>query len=572
MAKIKFENGMIVNFSGNPTPEDVEEVAKKLGISARTTRASAPTRSQMTAGQRVAGAVPFVGEAVGQTVRQIGGGILGGAKRTGSTLSGLASIGQRGLESTIGAGLRKFGIGPEPTKKTAGEIARERFFTPEGSAQKGGFGAMGLAEFLLPSTKVAKFEKGLRLPQKALIEAGTFGGITAAQTGEIGEEAKSAAFLGGALPVAGAIVKNLPYTQAASLLTNVNKDVLKRVYKNPQKTEVAEQIIKENPSNPFLPLAEKVSSSIARVKENAKTNWEEASNVFREKYGEATFNFADKIPKLKSPLEEFGLTLKQGREAGKLTSEFLVKPKGKITAFEQNEIKNIQKIVDDLRNADGFTVDDIFAFREKFDTLYNAVKLNLDGSPKKYHALITNLQKDSDKFISKVLPDELKAADKMYQQYYNLYKDVGSKIAGPKGEVKKGAESFLSTITNKNKGEIRKLAGKYKNEIGDIVDDVQSVADAKKISEFFATTGSRTQDIIRSFLISGVRSGLGAGAGFLTGGPVGAGIVGSLTSPKIVGGITKGLGKIRQVAPKEKPAVGTGLRGAISERIFGGKK
>ena len=495
---------------------------------------------------------------------------VGGAKGIGSTASGLSSLGQRGLESTIGAGLRKFGIGPEPPKRTAGEIAKEKFFTPEGSAQKGAFAAEQLAEFLVPSTKVAKVEKGLRLPTRAGIEAGTFGGITAAQTGEVGKEAGLATLFGGALPVAGAIVKNLPYTQAASLLTNVNKDVLKRIYKNPQKTEFAEQIIKENPSNPFLPLAEKVSGSIAKVKENARTSWEEASNVFREKYGEATFNFADKVPKLKNTLNEFGVTLKQTKDKGKFTGQFLVKPRGEITAFTTKEIKNIQTVVDDLRRSKGLTVDDIFAFREKFDTLYNAVKLNLDGSPKKYHALITNLQKDSDKFISKVLPDELKTADKMYQQYYNLYKDVGSKIAGPKGEVKKGAESFLSTITNKNKGEIRKLAGKYKNEIGDIVDDVQSVADAKKISEFFATTGSRTQDIIRSFLISGVRSGLGAGAGFITGGPVGAGIVGSLTSPKIVGGITKGLGKIRQVAPKEKPAVGTGLRGAISERLFGG--
>lgn len=32
MAKIKFENGVVVNFDGNPTPQDVEEVANKLGL------------------------------------------------------------------------------------------------------------------------------------------------------------------------------------------------------------------------------------------------------------------------------------------------------------------------------------------------------------------------------------------------------------------------------------------------------------------------------------------------------------------------------------------------------------
>jgi hypothetical protein len=32
MAKIKFENGTVVNFNGNPTPKDVEEVASRLGL------------------------------------------------------------------------------------------------------------------------------------------------------------------------------------------------------------------------------------------------------------------------------------------------------------------------------------------------------------------------------------------------------------------------------------------------------------------------------------------------------------------------------------------------------------
>src|SRR3990167_493978 len=32
MAKIRFENGTVVNFDGDPTPEDVEEVAQKLNL------------------------------------------------------------------------------------------------------------------------------------------------------------------------------------------------------------------------------------------------------------------------------------------------------------------------------------------------------------------------------------------------------------------------------------------------------------------------------------------------------------------------------------------------------------
>jgi hypothetical protein len=32
MAKIKFSTGQVVNFSGQPTQADIEEVANKLGI------------------------------------------------------------------------------------------------------------------------------------------------------------------------------------------------------------------------------------------------------------------------------------------------------------------------------------------------------------------------------------------------------------------------------------------------------------------------------------------------------------------------------------------------------------
>jgi hypothetical protein len=31
MAKIRFSNGTVVNFNGNPTPQDVEEVAAQMG-------------------------------------------------------------------------------------------------------------------------------------------------------------------------------------------------------------------------------------------------------------------------------------------------------------------------------------------------------------------------------------------------------------------------------------------------------------------------------------------------------------------------------------------------------------
>jgi hypothetical protein len=168
-------------------------------------RGKAPTREpvpSMTAGERLRGAPSFAGDVLGQTVRGIGGGIIGGMKGIGSTLSGMSTLGQKGLEKTIGAGLRY-----EAPRRTAGEIAKERFFTPKGEAQKGGFMAEQLAEWMVPSSKIAKVEKGMRLPGRMATEAGVFGGISAAQRGKVDEETGLAMALGAAFPVLGAGIK-----------------------------------------------------------------------------------------------------------------------------------------------------------------------------------------------------------------------------------------------------------------------------------------------------------------------------------------------------------------------------
>lgn len=53
MAKIKFEDGTVVNFDGNPTPQDVEEVANKLGLQ-KSTETPAPTAVKSSFGQNAA--------------------------------------------------------------------------------------------------------------------------------------------------------------------------------------------------------------------------------------------------------------------------------------------------------------------------------------------------------------------------------------------------------------------------------------------------------------------------------------------------------------------------------------
>lgn len=160
-----------------------------------------------TFGERLREAPSTMMPALGEAARGLKESWTGGLKGVGSTLSGMSSLGQRGLEKTVGAGLRKFGIGDEAPRQTAGEIAKERFFTPKGQFQKGAFAAEQLGEFVAPSGAMAKLTKGKGLIRRTLAESGYFGGVSAAQEGEIGEKAKTDAIIGAMFPLGGSVYK-----------------------------------------------------------------------------------------------------------------------------------------------------------------------------------------------------------------------------------------------------------------------------------------------------------------------------------------------------------------------------
>lgn len=69
MAQIRFENGAVVDFQGNPTPQDVEEVASKMGLRPATPK---PKTSPLQKVTSVANAV-FPGKQIGQAIGTLGG-------------------------------------------------------------------------------------------------------------------------------------------------------------------------------------------------------------------------------------------------------------------------------------------------------------------------------------------------------------------------------------------------------------------------------------------------------------------------------------------------------------------
>lgn len=190
MAIIQFENGTSVEFDGEPTPQDVEEVSQRLQ-----TFDSSPTApfnvSAPTTPEQYTLPVPIPEQL-----------FKGAAKGAGSTLFGIAKLGEKAVNYFGG----DIDLGEKP-----------EFLQPKTTAEKIGYGAEQIAEFLIPSSKIAKAQefatagiKGAgilsklgRTGLKAGIEAAASGGVAAAQAGEFGENAKTAAIVGGVFSLFG---------------------------------------------------------------------------------------------------------------------------------------------------------------------------------------------------------------------------------------------------------------------------------------------------------------------------------------------------------------------------------
>ena len=133
----------------------------------------------------------------------------GAGKGVISSATGMSSLGERALRGATKALLpksleSKFGVEGKLEKTSAEQLVPEQLRKPEGTAQKIGFGAVKIAEFLIPSSKIAKIEKGRKLITRMGIEATTLGGQTAIQKGKIDENAKTSAIIGAMFPFVGA--------------------------------------------------------------------------------------------------------------------------------------------------------------------------------------------------------------------------------------------------------------------------------------------------------------------------------------------------------------------------------
>lgn len=343
-------------------------------------------------------------------------------------------------------------------------------------------------------------------------------------------------------------------------LTGVENTKLKKWFdlakNSPEKIKEVKEIVEINPQEPFKGLGQKIVSKFNELKSQAQESWKTATDVFKKQSPDTTFDLSYKVPELKQPLEQFGLTLKQLRDkTGKLTRSFNVSPKGNITGFSDQEVGLIQGIVNDLKDAKNYSVDDLLALEDKFDSAYNSIKYGVDFKPKKYHALVMELKDEVSKFIDGVLPEELKNARSLYRDYYDAYKKIGNKVMDASGELKPGAETFLSNIMNLNKGVERQKVVEVGSKLGiDILDSADNLKTAKELSASIPnSTRNRTADVIRGIIGSKTFGGA-AGAGAFINPSVGipALILNIMSSPKVYSGLIEIIAGVSKKLPVEE--------------------
>lgn len=142
---------------------------------------------------------------------------IGALKGAASTAQGISSLGQKYLTNPIN---RALGVEERDISLP------DSVMKPEGTAQKVGFGAEQIAEFLVPSSKVAKLEKGLGLAGRATTEAAVAGTQRSLQQGEVNKDSALTAIVGGMFPVAGAGL-----SKAKGLLKPVGQKIQQTVIK-----------------------------------------------------------------------------------------------------------------------------------------------------------------------------------------------------------------------------------------------------------------------------------------------------------------------------------------------------
>lgn len=440
MAKIRFENGVVVNFNGNPTPQDIEEVAQKLGISKkkssfgqdikesfklRTDKLSESYLRQQQGKQSV-------GESILQTVGQ-GAGLIGDVAFSG--VSRLASaITPDAIEKPAVEASKKLITKAVSTPLVSGAVSKYQKFAEEQPRAAANIGAVGNIASMIPVGKAGSV-------------AGKVVGKTALNTAKIVGKA------GEQVATKGANLSKFGISQASGL----NRETIEQIIKNPQMftKEVVGDMTRENIGK--------------QIKTGITNRINQLQSVGKEYEPLRKLNKVINVPAetYTDAINKYGLKL----SGGKLIATAESKP------FLSGELKQIEDFISQYASTK-HTPNSALNAREALSSL---AKFDTGKSNN-----LTSLAKDLRVNLNKIIQDDkvgipgIKSIDDYYSKEIKLLKDIRKDyfIKGTT-DFKDNALSKIANLTKEGRQSVLKRLKEIDPNIDFKVNILRAVEDIK---------------------------------------------------------------------------------------------
>lgn len=370
----------------------------------------------------------------------------------GSTIKGVGTLVQKGLDATVNKGLpqdQRVGSDLYRPETELGKKADE-VLKPTNTAMEVGKGLEQIAEYAIPGSAVTKATKGLGFVGKTGLRALTSGGVATAQSGDVGSESAIAAGTEVALPVAGKILKpavNLTKRLVKSLasgLSGVSSDAIEAIVDNPQTAkEIAKKIDAEGQREILTKNAETIIGGISQIKKDTRAAYRQAISELKAEDIEPK-KFRDSV---QAVLDRYGVSSKNGERT-----------LSNVEFSDEVNIKKASRIIDKLSK----TELDGLSLRNLSDEIDNAkYKTATTDERLSFNAFISDLSKGVKSAINESTP-KLSEANKAYSTNLQLAEAV---------------EGILGKVKFKSLDEVRRVSEKLETLFSkkgispDIVDD-----------------------------------------------------------------------------------------------------
>lgn len=462
MPKIKFENGVTVNVEGNPTPQDIEEIASNVGVSKPVETPGGVvgalksgwsglkeslnkrvdnTGKAMNADQNVASKTLQV---AGQGLGTIGD-VIGNA--IGATASALTpDEAEMKIKKAVGTGVQKV-METDTAKKAVGKYTEFKEENPESAGNLEAI--VNIADALLNATGVGAGAKGVKIAGQGALKAGAKGVEELATAG-----AKATSFSNKVSEITSRVGAQAKEKFADTKIGEKISDMVAPLDNNTRKT--------------IDPLASVPEEKIPGISKEVIGKAKEATSGKLEYYLNKARR-ATQNPSLPTPLEFAGKKAEESLDAiGKKIAKNGALKRAETEAFKDKVISGVgeirTKLMDSLGEIAGVELDDAGEFIAKAGrTLAISDKADLQ-LVKNINSKLASLG-DSPSF--KQVDDAVDyLQDLLYKKKANLAQPINNKIEG-----------MVKKITGELNGKLRQTGSKLYRESNQTISRMLDVRD-----------------------------------------------------------------------------------------------